>query len=680
MMSLVAVFFAAYLFKLFDLQIVQGQSYRDLADRTSTRTISVEAARGEILDRNGNVLAGNRMCRSIVFDKNYMTAGTENETILRLARLLRQTGEEWIDNLPIALDANGVYQFKEGFDKEADALKKQLRVGVSTSAEDCMYHLIEKYECGELSREDALTVVSVRNEMTVRGFSATISYTFAEDISVDTVSIVSENSDSLPGAKIENTTIREYPNGDLAPHSVGIVGAIDEAEYKEKKDQGYTINDTIGKFGVEQALETFLRGTRGTRVIETSNTGAYLNTTDLQLPVAGNTVILTIDSDLQRATNKALQDMIEQIAATGKASGKKNNGEDCSAGAAVVIDVNTFEVLAMSTWPTFDLSNYQLDLSDPTKSFVNRNLSGVYPPGSVMKPAIALAGLEEGVIEPTTRLTCNRFFDYYGSRFQCLGYHGNIPVSIALRDSCNIFFYQTADRLGITRMNDYCKRLGLGVPTGIELFKDERKGTLAGPESRKAAGDQTGVTVPWYPGDTLQAAIGQSDNLFTPLQLACYIATIANGGTRYEARIVKSITDYSRSTVIQGDVADAPVVADQLGVSQENVDAVKYGMRLAMSGGSASYILGNYPVPLAGKTGTAQAGGGSDHGLLACFAPYDKPEIAVVIVLEHGAHGYSAAPAMKEILDAYFKLGDYAPIPQPDDSGDTEAQLPDGAE
>lgn len=663
MMLLVAVFFGAYVLKLFDLQIVHGQYYRDLADSTATRTISVEAARGEILDRNGKELAVNRMCRSIIFDRNYMTKGTENETILRLTRLLTGTGEEWIDNLPIYLDTSGTYQFEENADKEIESLKNYLRVGVSTSAEDCMYHLIEKFECTELSREDALTVVSVRYEMDKRGFSATVSYTFAQDISVDTVSIVSENSDSLPGVKIENTTIREYPNGDLAPHTVGIVAAIDEDEYKEKKDDGYTINDTIGKFGVEQAMESYLRGTRGTRIIETSNTGAYIDTTDVELPKPGNTVTLTLNSELQKASNEALQNIIEEISSNGKllsqSTGKTGYGEDCTAGAIVVLDVNTFEVLALSTFPSFDLSNYQEDLTDPTKSFVNRTLSGEYPPGSVMKPAIALAGLEEGVIEPTSRLTCNRFFEYYGSTFQCLGYHGSIAVPLALRDSCNIFFYQVADKLGISKMNDYCKRLGLGVPTGLELSGNEASGILAGPEEREKRNELYGTNTPWYPGDTLQAAIGQSDNLFTPIQLAAYTATIANGGTRYQTRLIKSISDYSRSTVIQENTS---AVLDQLNVDPENMEAVQYGMRLAMASGSASYALGNYPIPLAGKTGTAQASSGSDHGLLACYAPYDEPEIAVVIVLEHAAHGYSAAPAMKQILDCYFKLGDYAPV------------------
>ena len=213
--------------------------------------------------------------------------------------------------------------------------------------------------------------------------------------------------------------------------------------------------------------------------------------------------------------------------------------------------------------------------------------------------------------------------------------------------------------MGISKMNDYCKRLGLGVPTGLELSGNEASGILAGPEEREKRNELYGTNTPWYPGDTLQAAIGQSDNLFTPIQLAAYTATIANGGTRYQTRLIKSISDYSRSTVIQENTS---AVLDQLNVVPENMEAVQYGMRLAMASGSASYALGNYPIPLAGKTGTAQASSGSDHGLLACYAPYDEPEIAVVIVLEHAAHGYSAAPAMKQILDCYFKLGDYAPV------------------
>lgn len=652
MLLFVAVFFSVYVLKLFDLQIVNGQTYRDYADRTSVRTFDIEAARGEIVDRNGVPLAVNRLSRSIVFDRAYMPKGTENDTILQLVRLLNKQGEEWIDNLPITVTAEGTYQFKEDSDKEASQLKNQHRFQQYSTAAQVMAELIKKYECESYSPEEARMVVSVRNEMEKKEFSLSIPYTFAENISVDTVSIVMENSDTLPGATVQNSTVREYVSGDIAPHVIGTIGPIDADEYKSLKDAGYKITDDIGKFGVEASMEEYLRGTRGKRAVETSKTGAALSVTDLELPVAGNTVKLTLDSKLQKVVQDALKETVDGIREAGEQS-KNKIGADCNGGAAIVMNPKTFEVLAMATYPSFDLSTYMEDYftlaSDETgKPLINRTLDSIYPPGSVMKVATAISGLESGAISPSTRFRCNHLFPLGGSTFQCLGWHGNITVPYALKDSCNIFFYETSLLVGIDKLNEYSRKLGLGVKTGIEL--PEVEGILAGrndKETIKEGGE-------WYPGNTLQAAIGQSHNAFTPMEIAAYISTVANGGTRYQTHVVKSISDYNQTKEIVEDVANHPTILDQLNLSDSTMQSVREGMRLAMTSGSASYVFKNYSIEVAGKTGTSQTNSGSDHGLIACYAPYDDPEIVVVVVLEHGVHGYTGATTVKKIMDYYF--------------------------
>ena len=655
LLLIILICMGIWCWKLYDLQIIRGADILQKAERTGVQTVEIDAARGEILDRDGNELVVNTIGRNIVFNKAYMRDADMNQVVLRLCKLLEQNGEKWKDKFPIYLDENGEYQFYENRDADIKSIISYCRLQSYATAQNCVNALIKKYECEQYDAADALKIVSVRNQMRMEDYSFKYPYTFAMDVSDETVAVIMENRAEFGYVSVTNTTERAYLLGDLAPHVVGRVGAISAAQYAKLKDSGYKLNDVIGQFGIESAMESTLRGKSGTRQITFGQNGTVESVEDTVDPIAGNTVYLTIDSDLQRAVQQALQTNIEQVIQ--KANGRESEGANCTGGAAVVMDVNSGAVLAMASYPSFDLSTYAEDLAALSADnvgtpLVNRAVNGTYPPGSVMKPSVALAGLNEGVVGLNERINCTHIYQrFLPEKFRCLGYHGATNVQYGLQVSCNIFFYEVGYRLGIDRMNAYCKRLGLGVKTGIEIGESE--GVLAGRAQREAIGSTLG----WFPGDTIQAAIGQSDNLFTPIQLASYISTIANGGTRYQAHLVKKVTDYSRSTLIGVDHDENPtVVEDMTDIDSIYYAAVQAGMRQAVLGGSVSSVLSKYPIALAGKTGTAQSGDGADHGLLAVYAPYEDPEICIVMVLEHGGHGYSAATGVRDILDAYFGL------------------------
>lgn len=663
---IVAIFFGSWAYKLYEMQIVKGADYLYSAGKTGTRTVDIEAARGEILDRNGKELVINTIGRKLVFDKAYMRDANLNEVILNLTNLLDKNGESWRDLLPIYLDENGEYQFEENREGSIKSIISACRLQAYATAQNCVDALIAQYECDQYSKEEALKIISVRNQMRAEDYSFKYPFTFAYEVSDETVAVIMENHKAFGFVSIVTTTEREYVQGDLAPHVVGMSGPINAEQYAALKDKGYKITDQIGLFGIESAMESYLRGVKGKREITIGTDGSVTDVSTQLEPMAGNSVYLTIDSDLQRVVQEALAENVEWVKKT--ANGRESEGAECSGASAIVMDVNNGAILAMASYPTFNLSTYSEDLaalsSDAVGTpLVNRAVNGLYPPGSVMKPAVALSSLNEGDVGVTEKINCTRIYQrFLPSRFRCLGHHGNIDVKYGLQVSCNIFFYEAAFRMGIDVMNAYCTRLGLGQKTGIEIGESGRS-VLAGRAQRESIGSSLG----WYPGDTIQAAIGQSDNLFTPIQLASYISTIANGGTRYQAHIVKQVRYYNREDVLTPDKDASPKVLEDLtDIPSVYYKTVQAGMRQAITGGSVRATLANYPIPLAGKTGTAQAGKGADHGLMATYAPYENPEICVVVVLEHGGHGYSAARSVKTIMDAYFKLGKYAEQKEPE--------------
>lgn len=665
---LIAVF-GAYVLRLYDWQIVNGDTWLTTADNSTQSTVKMTAARGEILDVNGEPLAVNRTGYAIVLDWAYMRLDTmaetvkqENETIHQIITLLDEHGEEWTDVLPIVWE-NGAYAFTPDSDKEIETLKGRDYADVNSyaSADLCMESLIEKYSVEGYTPEETRDIVSVRYNMTKNQFGISNPYTMADDVSLEIVTILSENTQKLPGVSIEVTTAREYQNTSLIPHIVGRLGKFSSMEdwqnnYQEK---GYAFDDSIGISGIESAFEDLLRGKDGEKVVEITSMGSLASETVTQAPEAGDTIYLTIDKRIQEVVNASLAENItatrengEYLNSINKDNRSQDHGEDCYAGGAVVMDVKTGAILAAGTYPTYDLilaqedAAYYSSLANDTLGtpLVNKAFIGTFSPGSCFKPAVACAALEEGVITNSTVIHCGHYYTRFtnGSTTgapTCLGWHGDVSLRSALAGSCNIFFFETGYQLGITAMNLYCQRFGLGVKTGIEI--GESAGVLAGPGSRDV----------WYQGETLNAAIGQSDNAFTPLQLCTYAATLANNGNRPRATLVSKITDYTRETVKEEIALE---IVENVGVSQENLDDVKEGMKAVITEGGARSTLGKYPIEIAGKTGTAQRTSGSDNVTFIGYAPADDPQIAFSVVLDHGSTGTYCQNVVRDILDAYF--------------------------
>lgn len=617
------------------LQIVNHSEYRAEADYSSAISVKVKAARGEILDRYGRPIAVNRDGYNIVFNAAYFSKMKRNSIISDLVKLLRDNKQEWTDILPMKKKAP--YSFTKKSEKAVADLKKDLGLNTYATAQNCFDAMVEKYKLEAYSAEHQREIMGVRYSMEAADFSVALPFTFAEDVSETVRSRILEDSMELRGVEIQVVPVREYTDPALAAQIIGAVGPIYAEDWEELKEKGYSYDDTIGKSGVEAAFEEYLRGTDGTNLILTDSQGNTTTVVD-KPAVAGNTVMLTIDAKLQKVAQESLRKTIYKIQASG--------ARQAAAGSVVVINVKTGEVLASANYPSYDLETYQKDynslLKDPAKPLFDRAFTGLYQPGSTFKPAVAAAGLTTGRLTSSHSVYCRQFIDVSDMTFKCEGYHGSMNVTQALSRSCNIFFYDLAQNVGIGTMNKYCRLFGLGVKSGVEIT--ESAGILAGPEYRK---EQNGY---WYLGDTVQAAIGQSDNLFTPLQLATYCATIANGGTRYQSHLLHAVRSYNLSSSI---VEPTATVVAETGISESAVATVKRGMLSAAFEGTASSVFGKYPIQVGGKTGTAQTIG-PDNGVFISFAPYENSEIAVAIVVEHALHGYVCAPVVKDIYNAYF--------------------------
>ena len=673
--------FGVFAFRLAQWQLIEGADFLKESEETSSSFVVKTAARGEILDKDGNPLATNRTTYNLLFNSLEFKRATMNETIHALIALTEACNAKWVDRLPIQIDASGNYQFKEDSETEIDYMKSasMLRMNEYATAEDCVNAMCsgDFYNITGYSDEDALKIASVRYNMQRSQFSASYPYTFAEDLPIDAVTVISEYISGISGVSIEVSTTREDRVGTLAPHLVGMTGLLSAEEYDTLKEEGktysseniagYAYNDKIGKSGIEAALEEELRGTNGKIVLETDAEGNLLDSSEKSIaPNAGNTVYLTLDSNLQAVANASLAKNVKAAQSAGKeaqeaaiAAGSDETvgfGEDCTSGAAVVLRVKDFAVLASSTYPTYDLDKslsdaayYEKVLNDKRNPLFNRAMMGTYTPGSIFKPAVALAALQESAITSGKEIYCSGRYhneDFADYTPGCLGVHGDTTVFTAIEKSCNIFFYETGYRLGIRSLTPYCSLLGLGEKTGIEL--PESTGILANPDEYKEVHNAD-----WTDGITVQAAIGQSDNSFTPLQLATYAATIANNGVRLRTHLVDKVTDYTRETVLS---QTEPEVMAELGVDQAYLDDVKYAMSLVTTDGGTGARFSDYGVKIAAKTGTATTVEGvhSDNVTFIAFAPYEDPEIAVAVVLEYGARGTYSMNIAEDIFDAYF--------------------------
>ncbi len=652
--------FAMYELRLFQWQILEGEHFEQEALNDRTDTIELDAARGQILDRNGKVLAGNKISYDIVYNALHMVYEERNATIIKVIDLLESREEKWRDRLPIVLTEDNEYQFAEGRESEIETLKSQdmLNMAEYATAEECIAELARRYGCEGFSKKDTRDVASVRYSMERDGYSRTNAYVIAENVSAETVGIISQRGNELKGIEPRVSVTRYYgEDGALAPHVVGNVGAISEEEYDaavengtaydyKQNISGYKWTDRMGKGGMEAAFETDLRGRRGQETIFVDDVGEVKNTAVTVQPEEGNTVYTTLDSDLQRAANISLKKNIES----------NTRAKNCTAGAVAVLDVKDFGVLVNSSYPTFDMNLYTTDddyntrkNSDKQQPMLNRVLDGVYTPGSVFKPMVALAALQEGVIGADTTYDCNGVFEYYDMKTKCQNeILGPKNVYSAIAESCNVFFCNVGLNLKIRKMDAYAEYFGLGEKTGVEL--GERTGIMANPQEYKEnhAGEE------WVDGVTAQAAIGQADNMFTPMQLAAYCATIANDGKRLETHFLDKVTDYSGEETIRThqkkELFDAGLSSDVLGV-------VKEAMRMVATSGTASDVFGDYPVSIACKTGTAETSEDDrtePNISFICYAPADDPEIAIAVMMEYGNKGPYAQNVAKDILDQYF--------------------------
>lgn len=644
------VFFGAFLLLfaavLYDAQILHGGENRAKSISSNAASETVTASRGIITDRNGKVLVSNRLVYTLVFDRSgFDDDAALNAAILRLVQLCEETGTGWNDTLPIGRVGNFLRYSNarsETFDKFIE--KNDLTSGAS--GRQLLSELRELYHVDEsLSEREARLIVGVRYELHSRD-----SYTFAEDVSTEVLSLITDGR--YEGVTIRTASARVY-NTALAAHILGTIGPIWQEEWSSSEDtgyvgyadKGYSMNDLVGKDGVEKAFESYLRGMDGRRLITTDETGKITGELYTREPQPGGTVALTLDIDLQADVEAALAETI---------SGMIDKDSNERGGAAAVVSVGTGEVLALASYPTYDLSTFNEDydelVNDQRLPMFNRATQGIYAPGSTFKMVTAVAALESGIITPSSIIQDRGIYTYYKDpQPMCWIYsqtgstHGRINVSQAITDSCNYFFYEVGRLTGIRTLDSYASQFGLGQSTGIEI--GDSSGVLASPEWAESHDQE------WTDGQTITAAIGQSYNLFTPLQLANYVATLVGGGDHYQAHLLKNVKAYDNSRLLYM-YDDEPM--NTVEISDSTLSAVTRGMHELTVSGSVAYAFENCVVSAGAKTGSAQVGTDIANGVFVAYAPYEKPEIAVAIVIEKGGSGAALANTAVEIINSWF--------------------------
>ena len=728
---------------LYDLQINNGDDYYEQSQRKIAETETVEAARGQLLDRNGRVLVSNQVVYQVTLDTSLMEEDRErdpNETLSALLAICREEGVEWTDTLPISqtrpftfttdspyyttsADEEGnivrsltqlgrlavemewiadptadpepeeaeeeapapaepglwdrIRAFFTGSDPapETDSTSGEEPLPTYLTAEALLGAMCESFgirgqgaadreeaeaagetvpalNIGDMDPLEARALAGVIYEITLRTREITWNtYVFAQDVDIDFISRVKESD--LAGVVVEATTVRRY-HTQYAAHILGRVGPIyeEEWEYYQSLDEDgdgvadYQMDDTVGKEGVEQAFESYLRGTPGVRTVERNTSGKIVSQAWQSEPRPGDNVVLTIDIDLQKKVEDTLAEFLPNL-----------ESEEVEGAACVIVDVDSGELLTSASYPTYSLSTFSQDWTenstDPLKPLVNRALNGLYPPGSTFKMITAIAALETGVITPSTKIRDEGVYTYWSSpQPQCWYYrqyrqkHGLIDVSEAIEVSCNYFFYDVGRRVGIDTLLDYATRFGLGQKTGVEL--SESTGGVGSPERSEALGQE------WYEGNILNVAIGQDNTQVTPIQLANYIATLVNGGTRYSTHLLKEVKSSDFSQVLY---TYKPSAVDTIEIQAESLEAVKAGMLALTTEGSVSRHFQDLPVQVGAKTGSAQVSAQTEsNAVFVCFAPYDDPEIAMAIAVEHGGSGSELGEMAAEILSYYFSV------------------------
>ena len=603
------------LVQLFNLQILNGEEYRKRSNTRLTRETTLEAARGEILDRNGNKLVTTNMGFSLELYKTKIDNKTLNETLLKIAKVLENNKDKYIDKLPIKIEPYGFTCDEE----EAKIWKKDNNIKEELNAEECFNYLKNKYEIENDDIKDARKIMTMRYEISRNGYSNTNAVVIAKDISRESVQQFSEKNSEFPGIDIVTKPFVQYTSGSLASHILGTVGSITAEEYKTKSDS-YGYNDIIGKTGIEYVYEEYLKGKNGTRQIDMSVTGTATDEYISEEAVAGGNVYLTLDSNLQKVAEEALKNNIKKIA-----SGGFDEVVGADSGAVVVMNVKNGEILAMASYPDYEpqlfvdgisTAKYNEYVNSNVKPLFNRAISGAYAPGSTFKMVTAVAGLESNAITTTEKINDIGVYPrahnpvcWYWTSFR--SGHGPLNVSEAIKHSCNYFFYETGYRMGIDNLSKYASYFGLGRKTNVEL-PSEVEGDLASRQLVESRGES------WYIGDTLSAAIGQSYNNFTPIQMAKYISMLVNGGNPVDVSIIKTIKRNNGEEVSRQEI-DAftneklgmePENVEKLNIKKSNLDAVLEGMRgvTSESGGTAYSTFRDFNIEIGGKTGSAQAG------------------------------------------------------------------------
>ncbi len=641
---LVVIAVALGLIRLMSVQIVNGNAYLQKSEYTSVYTQKIKATRGQIVDTDGNPLIENKVGYNVIIDDTYFPSDNKeaNEILIQTTKLLEDAGFEWNETIPISDSAP--YEYTKDSESAVKKLKSLIGVNNYATAQNCFDKIIDDYEISteDYSEKEQRILVGLRYEMKLRDFSLGNTFTLCEDIPIETVTKIKELGVRLKGVDVTEEATREIVVGDVLPHEIGTVGPIFAEEYEELKKKGYAMNDSVGKSGIEKALESELKGDDGTKTITLTN-GEVTSAEVTKEARGGHTVKLTVDSDYQRDLQEILVNFMSDLRT-------QPDYRNVKCGSIVVLDVESNAILGMATAPTYDLTEYKSNYEEISTSenspLLNRATSGLYRPGSTFKTITATAGLNEGIVHGESTYNCQRKYVFYDFPYGCTGYHNNIAVAEALKVSCNIYFYELGRRLGIDKIAEYAEMFGYGQKTGIETR--EETGYVASPENY----DKLGMD--WTVGHVIQAAIGQSEVAVTPLQMATVASTIANRGVRYETHLVDSIYDYSMENEIK---KIEPVVAETIKTDSENVfDYVTLGMIKASTNNfPAEYSLSNLGFDVAIKTGTPQNWRNGKNITDSCFigfAPAHNPKIAFAGIIEEGEY---SKYMIRSIIQAYYK-------------------------
>ncbi len=671
LLAVVALVLCVFAGMLYNMQVVDAADKKD--NLTTYTTITrVRAARGDILDINGNVLVSNRASYNLVFN-HYVLLQSEdpNESLRQLTQLCKTLDIAYADHFPITQERPFTYTLSDYNSAWQGYFQAYLpsRGGLDSdiTAPLLIKTLRESYKIPEdWTDEEARLVIGLRYELSLRQGNITNlpNFVFIEDVSEEARAAILELN--IPGLNVEASTVREYSTK-YAAHVLGYVGAMSSKQWEYYKELGYEMDAMVGQSGFEEVFEEYLHGTDGLRVDEVTKDGTVVKSYYKVEPKSGNNVQVTIDLNLQMKAEDELANKIEMLRDPEQNTGE--DGLDARGGAVVVLNAKTGEILVCASYPTYDLStlfeNYNEIMNQPYGPLVNRALKATYAPGSTFKVVTTIAGIESGTItKEDTIKTLGKYDKYAPWTATCLRWreyhytHGTIDCTQALMYSCNYFFYELADRMGISKMDEIAKAMGLGESTGVELSEDI--GHRSNPETKAeifAGTDSAG----WYPADTIMTSIGQGQNRFSPMQLGVYAMTLANKGVRYKATFLNRVvsSDY-RSLVYE----NKKEIVSQIQLSQQAIDAYFTGMQMVASeqGGTAYKVFKDYPINICAKTGTADAGTNDVNAAFMCFAPAEDPEIVVAIYGENAGHGSAVADIAKAILDVYFEIGESADV------------------